>query len=142
MNVEERATQPDKDAIAACRRARADIAAGGDRLRRIHEAGVRLIDIRRHPGVRTSSSGLTRLQDIIQKAGISRQTANIWQKVGSVPNTFLEKYIANCEPKGWEITIAGLLAAWQPQPEPERLYSVRFTLRISHSDARCPWQRA
>src|SRR6266849_4256822 len=97
-------TQLDADAIAACRRARADVAAAGDRLRHVHEAGLRLIDVKRNRGVRTSSTVLTRLQAVIRAAGISRQTANTWQKVGNVSAQFLEEYIAECEPKGREIT--------------------------------------
>jgi hypothetical protein len=135
MNVE--ITQPtideirasDTDAIAACRRARADVAAAGDRLRRIHEAGARLNGVARTPGIRTSSSGLTRLQTVIRAAGISRQTANTWRKVGNVPVDFLENYIAYCEPKGLEITIAGLLARWEPKLEAEEPpYAIRFGL--------------
>src|SRR5262245_56006874 len=125
-NIDE-ITTLDTDAIVACRRARADVAAAGDRLRRVHEAGARLNAVTRAPGVRTSSSGLTRLQTVIRAAGISRQTANTWRKVGNVPVDFLEKYIAYCEPKGLEITIAGLLAARGPKPEPEEPpYAIRF----------------
>jgi hypothetical protein len=131
----------DAAAIAACRHARADVAAAGDRLRRVHEAGVRLNHIKRAPGARTSSSGLTRLQAIILAAGISRQTANTWRKVGNVPTDFLEQYIADCEPQGREITIAGLLAAWEPQPEVEEPpFAIRFKGLTENAHKRFTYQ--
>lgn len=110
----------DAVAIDACKRARADLAAGGERLRHVHEAGRLLRAVAKTPGVRSSSSGLTRLQTITQEAGVSRQTANTWQTVGDVPSDFLEAYIAEREAAGTEITISGLLKAWKPKSDDER----------------------
>jgi hypothetical protein len=122
-------TRLDTDAIAACRRARADVAGAGDRLRRVHEAGVRLNEVARTPGIRTSSSGLTRLQVITRAAGISRETANQWKKVGRVSTEVLEDYIADCEHSRREITQTGLLVRagmLMREDEEEPPYTIRF----------------
>ena len=105
----------DATAVAACKRARADLAAGGERLRHVHEAGRMLRSVAKMPGVR--QPGLTRLQMITREAGVSRQTANTWQKVGEVSSVDLEAYIATCEAAGHEITISGFLKAFAPETE-------------------------
>ena len=107
----------DAVAIDACKRARGDLAAGGERLRHVHEAGRLLRAVAKTPGVRSSSSGLTRLQAITREAGVSRQTANTWQQVGDVPSDVLDTYIAEREAAGTEITIAGLLKAFKPKAD-------------------------
>ncbi len=103
----------DETAVAACRRARADLAAGGERLRHVHEAGRLLRAVAKTPGVR--QLGLTRLQTITREAGVSRQTANTWQQVGDVPSDLLNKFIAECEAAGIEITMSGFLKAFTPE---------------------------
>ena len=105
----------DATAVAACRRARADLAAGGERLRHVHEAGRLLRAVARSKGGRNVSGSLTRLQTITREAGISRETANAWQQVGDVPTADLETFIGACEAARTEITIAGLLKTRQPK---------------------------
>ena len=119
-------------ALSACLVARAAVAAGGPRLRQIHEAGRLLGEIRRTPGLRTSSNCLTRLQGTIRAANISRQTANTWQLVGAVPVHSLEAFITEAAEKSQEITIASFLAAWTPKARATGTH----TIKIAHlSDA-------
>jgi hypothetical protein len=96
-------------ALAACRRANADRLAAAQRLYAVIEAGGLLKGVKRSPGVRTSSSSLTRYQSVLEAAGITRQTAFLWQRASDVPALIVQEYVAIAEAGQREITIAGLL---------------------------------
>ena len=111
----------DAQAIEACLRARADQLEGADRLRRVITAGRFLKEVARNPGTRALSTDFTRLKTIIKKAGISRQTAFIWQRAAEFDDSVVEIYIRHCVAKPCDVTVSGLLQfAWKPKPTDAR----------------------
>lgn len=87
------------------------------KLRAIRQAGIILLPpaqggmTPREDGRRTdtSSSELTKFQETLNDAGISRQAADVWQKVARVPENTFEHYLAEADYYQDEITITGLL---------------------------------
>ena len=79
------------------------------RLRCVRQAGVILLDTPREPGI-SPSSRLTRFQEALDEAGISRQTASTWQKVAGVSDEKFEEYFTEGAYRNWEYNIGGLLS--------------------------------
>jgi hypothetical protein len=107
-------------AVAACRRAKADLKDGEQRLTAAREAGRLLLALPRTPGKRkkTSSSGLTRLQEVIREAGVSRQAAHAWTKAAEISDVVVADYVAQSRAADEDISIAGLLRWAKPGARP------------------------
>ena len=84
-------------------------------MRSARQAGVILLppgqggQTEREQGNRNSSSGLTNYQQVTEDAGISRATADNWQKLARVPIDKFEAYFAEAEYMNWEYSVASLL---------------------------------
>jgi hypothetical protein len=105
-------------AHAACLRAKANLKNGEERLRTAIEAGKLLRALPRAPGVRTSSSRLTRLQVVIKEAGVSRQAAHAWQKASEIADVVVADYVAQSRAADEEVSVAGLLRWAKPSAKP------------------------
>jgi hypothetical protein len=106
-------------ALEACKRAKANLRNGEERLRSAIEAGRLLRKIDRSPGIRTSSSSLTRLQVVIKEAGVSRQAAHVWQKAAEIAEPVVADYVAQARDVDEDISVAGLLRfAKSPNAKP------------------------
>jgi len=88
------------------------------KLRCIRQAGFILLPMSqggmtpREQGKRTDltfSSGLSKFHKALDDAGITEQTANVWQKVARVPEGKFEAYLAEADYYQDDITIANLL---------------------------------
>jgi hypothetical protein len=96
-------------AVAACRRAKANLKDGEQRLTSAREAGRLLNALPRTPGMRTSSTNLTRLQQVINEAGVSRQAAHTWMKAAEISDVVVADYVAQAQDADEDISVAGLL---------------------------------
>ncbi|MCX6543512.1 MAG: hypothetical protein NTV05_03760 [Acidobacteria bacterium] len=128
-------------AIEACARVRGYAVevkrTAEQKLRGIREAGLLLSLVQRSDGGRplnNSSSGLTSFQFALKQAGISRQTANVWQRAAAIAEPDFERFIVDTQLDGRDLTIAELLRACYPGSEAEsKACTVRFVL----SDSDC-----
>lgn len=100
------------DTIAACATVRATgLALHGpavQKLRAILEAGRLLALVQRSDGARplnNSTRGLTSYQFALKRAGISRPTANLWQRVAATPETDFERLIVEAQRDGHGLTV-------------------------------------
>ena len=103
-------------AVAACVKAKGytlqQRAAAEQHLRAVREAGRLLALIQRSTGgrQRANTSGcLTRYQSALTEAGITRETASVWQRVAAVPESQFEQFVTDASRNVHPLTIAELL---------------------------------
>jgi hypothetical protein len=124
-------------AIAAGRLANADRLDGERRIYRVIEAARLIREVPRLPGVRTSSTKLTRYQAVLKAIGITRETAREWDEALDA-QSIAPQYIAGCHAANppREPTIAGLIDAWANfNAAPGNLPSGNANIR---TDTACP----
>ncbi len=128
--------------VHACKFARSFARAVQDaaerRLRAIREAGRCLALVQRSHGGRptkNSSSGLTSYQEALSLAGISRETARVWQRVAAISDAEFEGFIDTSKRSGGDLTMEELFRAATPSPSvPTTTHAVM--LRLSAADRR------
>ena len=88
------------------------------KVRAERKAGELTREIDRRPGIRTSSHDATRSKEkVLASLGISKQTANRWEKLAAVPETQFEQAIAAAKEVAGVVTTAAMLRA-NREPKP------------------------
>lgn len=129
-------------AVAACVTAKRHnlerTAAAEQQMRSVREAGRLLALVQRSAGGRrqdNASGCLTRYQSALTQAGITRETARVWQRVSAIPDPDFERFVLNASRAGHQLTIAELLRSVAAGTKPDHSRrAVRLVL--SHDEYR------